>query len=186
MSQDHARELSTWLLKVQLSGMVKDLTAQLSCCCLGKWAHSWPKRDQVQLGHLFFPKASLVQSWWLSTLTSRIPCPPAGPACFCPEPTWPFANPVYEWPGKSPVGVWAWQALADDSKTAPLDITMKGEEQSQVSGALLIHRSISKHRRRFQNPKPLANTYHSPQANETSQVKSYQHIRKISVVRPCN
>jgi len=51
-------------------------------------------------------------------------------------------------------------------KTFPSDITTKGEEQSRVSGALLIHRSMSKHSSKFRNAKPLADIYRSSQVTK--------------------
>lgn len=43
---------------------------------------------------------------------------------------------------------WAWQALVRDwKKRFPLRHHRKGEEHSQISGALCIHRSLSKHSR---------------------------------------
>lgn len=81
---------------------------------------------------------------------------------------------------ETPAGGWAWQALISDWKNVS-NITMKGEEQNQVSGALYIYRSVSKHSGEFQNTKQT-DIYRSPQANETLWVKLYWYIWKINLV----
>lgn len=60
------------------------------------------------------------------------------------------ASHVCECAGNSPAGGRALQTLVSGWKNiSPSDITMKGEEQSQISGAVHIHRSMSKHSREF-------------------------------------
>lgn len=58
--------------------------------------------------------------------------------------------------------------------------TSPQREKSKVE-SILIHRSVSKHSRRFQNTKPLVR--HPPfTANKALQAKLYQHVWKINLV----